>query len=196
VPIGGIMNALAAARQVHRRSMNRRRTEMTAQRLARIRKPALAFVVFLFQTVQPSGSAAAETFEDVYGWVYRTGKEVDVNVPAATCLGLKTPQTIFERTWIGTDAKVHAIADAKDSSIVLLSVMHDLSSPYSGSFWLSTKDGRLLGVCNSPFLNAAYVAVKDGSLDAKFESEKTYFITRFGDRVRWDRLVTPKRAYP
>ena len=43
---------------------------------------------------------------------------------------------------------------------------------------------------------ATYVAVKDGSLDAKFESEKEYFVEKFEHRNRWDRFVSPKRDYP
>src|SRR5437899_6528004 len=157
-------------------------------------KSALAGLFFLLQTAQLSGAPGAATFADVYGWVYRTGKEVDLNVPAATCLGLKTPAGIFERTWRGTDAKIHAVAVGKDKdhAFVLISVQRNLGDTYSGSFWLSSKDGRLMGVCNSAFVNASYVAVKDGSLDAKFESEKEYFVEKFEHRNRWDRFVSPK----
>lgn len=162
-----------------------------------MRSCVLVAVVLLLQT---AGAAPAETatFLDLYAWVYRTGKEVTVDVPAATCLGLKTPQSVYERAWLSPDAKVHAIKAGEDrqNPFVLLSIQHSLDDLYNGSFWLATRDGRLLGTCESPFMNASYVAVKDGSLDARFEAEKTYFLTKFDQRARWDTFVPPKRSYP
>ena len=121
-----------------------------------------------------------------------------MNVPAAQCLGLKTPQSVYERTWLAPDAKVHAMevgADTKNP-FVLLAVRHNLGGDYFGAYFLSDEDGRLLGVCNSPFVNASFVAVKDGSLDVKFESEKAYFLQKFGQRGKWDRYAPVKRNYP
>ena len=161
-------------------------------------KGALAALVFLAQAAKLSDSASAATFEDVYGWVYRTGREVAINMPAAACLGLKTPQSVFERAWLGLDSRIHAIAVGEDKKnpFVLISVLHDLRSNYFGSFFLSGKDGRLLGVCDSPHVNASFVAVKDGSLDAKFESENTYLLERLGQRWKLDRFVPVERDYP
>lgn len=160
-----------------------------------VKRCVLAGMVLLLQTVQ---GACAESFADVYAWVYRTGKEVPLNVPAATCLGLKTPQNVYERTWLAPDFRFHAIEVGEDGQnpFVLLTVRRSLTEVYYGSYWLAGKDGRLLGTCSSPFMNASFVPIEDGSLDAKFESEKTYILARFGQRARWDTFVPNKRNYP
>lgn len=164
---------------------------------AMVKSCVLATVILLLQAPEAARADPA-SFPDLYIWVYRTGKDVTVDVPAATCLGLKTPQSVYERAWVAPDARVHAIKVGEDrqNPFVVLSVQHSLEDLYNGSFWLATKDGRLLGTCNSPFINASYVAVKDGSLDAKFQSEKTYFLTRFDQRAKWDTFVPVKRSYP
>ena len=157
----------------------------------------LVAVVLLLQASE-AAIAESATFPDLYAWVYRTGKEVTINGPAATCLGVKTPQSVYERTWLAPDTKFHAIRVSEDrqNPFVLLSVQRGLADLYFGSFWLATTDGRLLATCDSPFVNASFVAVKDGSLDAKFASEKTYFLTKFDQRAKWDTFVPAKRSYP
>lgn len=159
---------------------------------------ALAGASLLLQVAQPSVTSGAATFTDVYGWVYRTGREVPVDIPAAACLGLKTPQNIYERTWVAPDAKVHSIevGEDRDNPFVVLSVRRSIGEEYAGKFWLAGKDGRPLGVCSSPFTNASFVRVNDGSLDAEFQSEKTYFLEKFGQRWKWDRYAPVKRNYP
>lgn len=159
---------------------------------------ALLGVGLLFQTAQLPGSPGPAAFPDVYGWVYRTGKEVAVDVPAASCLGLKTPQNVYERTWLAPDAKVHAIEVGEDRNnpFVVVSVRRSLDEQYAGKFWLAGADGRLASVCNSPHMYAAFFPVRDGSLDGEFQSEKTYFLKKFGERWRWDRYAPVKRAYP
>ena len=148
----------------------------------------------LVQAAQPSGPA---TFADVYGWVYQTGKPVPVG-KAAACLGLKTPQTVYERTWLSPDAKVHAVEVSQDANnpFAIMSVRHSLEDEYAGKFWLAGKDGRLLGVCSAPFLYAALSRVKDGSLDSEFQSEKAWYVEKLGQRWKWDRYTPVKRSYP
>lgn len=160
--------------------------------------PALAGMGLLLQAAQLSGSFGPAALPDVYGWVYRTGKEIPLDIPAAACLGLKTPQSVYERTWMGPDTRVHAmeVSEDKNNPFVVMSVQHNLHDQYFGSFWLSTRDGRLLSVCNSPSMYASFVAVKDGSLGAQFDSEKAYYLKKFGERGRWDRYVPVERDYP
>jgi hypothetical protein len=159
---------------------------------------ALAGLELLLQAAQLAASSGLASFADVYGWVYRTGKEVAVDVPAASCLGLKTPQNVYERTWLAPDAKVHAIEVSEDRNnpFVVISVRRSLDQQYAGKFWLAGKDGRLSNVCNSPHMYAAFVPVTDRSLDGEFQSEKTYFGDKFGQRWRWDRYSPVKRVYP
>ena len=82
----------------------------------------------LVQAAPLSGSSGPAMFADVYGWVYQTGKEVPVDVPAAACLGVTTPQNVYERTWLAPDAKVHAIEVGEDRNnpFVVVSVRHSL----------------------------------------------------------------------
>lgn len=159
---------------------------------------ALAGAGLLLQAAQMPGASGPVTFADMYGWVYRTGKEIPVDIPAANCLGMKTPQNVYERTWVSPDAKVHSVelSEDKNNPFVVMSVQHSLHAEYFGSFWLSTRDGRLLGACNSPSMYASFVAVKDGSMDAQFESEKAYYLKKFEERGRWDRYVPVERDYP
>lgn len=157
-----------------------------------------AAYVLLQAATSSASSAAPATFAEVYAWVYRTGKEVPLDVPAATCLGLKTPQMIYERTWVSPDAKVHSVevSEGRNSPFAVLSVRRSLDEDYAGTFWLSGKDGRLSGVCHSPYMYASFVAVKDGSLDGVFQSEKAYDFEKFVQRWRWDRYAPVKRDYP
>ena len=151
----------------------------------------------LLQAAQLSGSSGPATLADVYGWVYQTGKEVPLDVPAATCLGLRTPQNVYERTWIAPDAKIHAIEVGEDRNkpFFVISVRRSLDGDYAAQFWLAGRDGRLASVCNSPFMYASFARVNDGSLDAEFNSEKTYFLEKFGERWKWDRYKPVKRTY-
>lgn len=149
----------------------------------------------LVQAAQPAGPA---TFAGVYGWVYETGRAVPVNNPAAACLGLKTPQTVYERTWLSPDAKVHAVEVSQDSKnpFAIMSVRHTIEDEYAGKVWLAGPDGGLLAVCNSPFMYASFSRVKDGSLDSEFQSEKAYYLEKLGQRWKWDRYTPVKRSYP
>jgi len=159
---------------------------------------ALAASGWLLQAAQPAAPPGPATLADVYGWVYRTGKEVPIDVPAAACLGLKTPQKIYERTWLAPDGRIHAIEAGEDKAnpFVLLSVRHSLDEDYAGKFWLAGANGGLLGACDSPFMYASFARVNDGSLDAEFRSEKMYFLDKFGQRWKWDRYAPVKRDYP
>jgi hypothetical protein len=154
--------------------------------------------ILLLQAAQVSASPGAATLGEVYGWVYRTGKEVQINAHVAACLGVKTPQSLYQRTWVSPDGKVHAfeIGEDRTSPFVLMSVQRGLNAAYLGSFWLSTREGRLLAVCDSPFVNADFARVTDGSLDAAFQSEKAYYLDKYGQRARWDRYVPVERDYP
>lgn len=160
--------------------------------------PVLAAAGLLVQATQPSDSSGPAAFAEVYGWVYRTGREVPVDVPAAACLGLKTPQNVYERTWLAPDARVHSIEVGEDrnSPFVVISVRHSVDDEYAGKFWLAGKDGRLSNACNSPHMYASFEEVKDGSLDAEFGSEKAYFLEKFGQRWKWDRYAPVKRSDP
>lgn len=152
----------------------------------------------LLQAGQLSASSSAATFADMLGWVYRTGKEVPLDVPAATCLGLKTPQSVYERTWLAPDARIHAVEVGEDRAnpFVVMSVRRSLDEDYGGKFWLVGRNGGLLGACSSRFMYASFVRVNDGSLDAEFQSEKSYYLEKFGQRWKWDRYVPVKRDYP
>lgn len=160
--------------------------------------PALAIAGLLVQAAQLSGASGPATFADVYGWVYSTGKEVPVEVPAATCLGLEIPQSVYERTWLAPDAQIHAVEVGEDKThpFVVMSVRHSLDEQSAGKFWLAGKDGHLSDVCNSPHMYGSFERVKDGSLDAEFQSEKAYFLEKFGRRWKWDRYAPMKREYP
>ena len=157
-----------------------------------------AFAALLLPAAPSSSFPDPAAFADVYGWVYRTGRDVEANTPAAACLGLNTPARLYERTWLAPDGRAHAIEVSEDRNhaFLVMSVQYGLHETWSGTFWLASSDGRLLVVCNVPFVNASFVAVKDGSRDAAFQAEKTYFLEKFAQRARWDRYRAAKRDYP